>query len=352
MKIYYYHTRPIQEALDEWNNKRHPGHILYGLPLFPRLGIQCILHQYRFFGSRFMLMLYTTKEVLLSYKHYQAIYGTSFRGLELIIFLRAMGIFRKPIICWHHTAVTASSKKWKERLSRVFYRGIDKMFFFSKKLIDDSIKSKKVDSHKLQLIHWGPDIPFYDNIMSETPTTERNGFISTGKENRDIATLLKAFASCQQQLDVYIPEACGPLRYKDIVENIIYQNNIQVHYTDGIIPYELAKLVAQKSCIVIPCLDFSYTIGLTTLVEAWALGIPVISTRNPNFEIDIDKEGIGITVAYGDVKGWIDAIEYLSTHPTKAQEMGKKARLLAEQRFNLDIFSREIADTILTYHKK
>ena len=29
MKIYYYHTRPIQEALDEWKNHLHPGHILY-----------------------------------------------------------------------------------------------------------------------------------------------------------------------------------------------------------------------------------------------------------------------------------------------------------------------------------
>ena len=119
------------------------------------------------------------------------------------------------------------------------------------------------------------------------------------------------------------------------------------HYTDGVIPYELGKLVARKSCIVICCLDFPYTVGLTTLVEAFALGIPVICSRNPNFEIDIDKEGIGITVEYNDVQGWIDAIRYIADHPEEARRMGENARKLAEERFNLEIFSREIAESLL-----
>lgn len=42
MKIYYYHTRPIQEALDEWKNHLHPGHILYGLTHFSKHGIHPI----------------------------------------------------------------------------------------------------------------------------------------------------------------------------------------------------------------------------------------------------------------------------------------------------------------------
>ena len=87
--------------------------------------------------------------------------------------------------------------------------------------------------------------------------------------------------------------------------------------------------------------------GLTTLVEAFALGIPVICSRNPNFEIDIDKEGIGITVEYNDVQGWIDAIRYIADHPEEARRMGENARKLAEERFNLEIFSREIAESLL-----
>ena len=207
--------------------------------------------------------------------------------------------------------------------------------------------TRKAQSHKLKLIHWGPDLPFYDHLLAEMPDRKPEGFISTGKENRDVDTLLQAFAATNEKLDLYIAVSCGNINYKKIIDPYALPDSIRIHYTDGVIPYELGKLVARKSCIVICCLDFPYTVGLTTLVEAFALGIPVICSRNPNFEIDIDKEGIGITVEYNDVQGWIDAIRYIADHPEEARRMGENARKLAEERFNLEIFSREIAESLL-----
>ena len=69
------------------------------------------------------------------------------------------------------------------------------------------------------------------------------------------------------------------------------------------------------------------------------------------FEMDIDKEEIGITVAYDDVEGWINAIHRIADHPEEAQKMGANARKLAEKRFNLEIFSREIAESLLEISK-
>ena len=221
------------------------------------------------------------------------------------------------------------------------------MFLFSRKLIQDSIATHKVPEHKLELIHWGPDLAFYDHLLKELPAEPREGFISTGKENRDLKTMLQAFSQTDENLEVFIAEECGNLNYKKIADNLTLTDNICIHYTEGVIPYELAKKVARKKAIVICCLDFPYTVGLTTLVEAYALGIPVVCSKNPNFEIDIDKEGIGIAVEYGDVEGWVKAIRYLSTHPEKAREMGENARKLGEKRFNLEIFSKEIAQRLL-----
>ena len=218
------------------------------------------------------------------------------------------------------------------------------MFLFSRKLIQDSLKTRQAPAHKLKLVHWGPDLPFYDHLLAEMPDRKPEGVISTGKENRDVSTLFQAFAATKEKLDLYIAVSCGNINYKNIIDGFTLPDSI--HYTDGVIPYELAKLVARKSCIVICCLDFPYTVGLTTLVEAFALGIPVICSRNPNFEIDIDKEGIGITVEYGDVQGWTDAIRYIADHPEEARRMGNNARKLAEERFNLEIFSREIAESL------
>ena len=346
MKIYYYHTRPIKPALQEWEQYRHPGHILYGLPLLKKNGIDCILHRYKAINGRLKLALYTAKEILCCKEHYDAIYGTSFRGLELIIFLRALGLYRKPIAIWHHTAVRRSSNKLREAVSRFFYTGIDKMYFFSQKLIKDSLLSLKASPLKMELIHWGPDLAFYDHLLAEIPDRKTLGFVSTGKENRDVSTLLQAFVATEEEFDLYISPQCGHINYKEIIESFSLSESVHIHYTGGIIPYELAKMVACKSCIVICCLDFPYTVGLTTLVEAFALGLPVICSRNPNFEVDIDKEGIGITVEYGDVQGWINAIRYMADHPEEARKMGANARKLAEERFNLEIFSREIAESL------
>ena len=162
MKIYYYHTRPIASALKEWKEHTHPGHILYGLTHFPKNGIDPVLHPYKHFTSRWKLMWYNLHAILRCKENYDVVYGTSYRGLELLIFLRALGLFRKPIAVWHHQAVPQSKGWLKNLLSRLFYKGIDCMFFFSKALIDDSLKTGKVKEKDMYLIHWGADLDFYD----------------------------------------------------------------------------------------------------------------------------------------------------------------------------------------------
>ena len=188
LTIYFYHTRLTRESYEEWKEYKFPGHILYGLPLLENYGIHSVMHKCKYFSSRLKLMFYATKEILFCKEKYDVLYATSFRGIEPVIFLRALGLYRKPIVIWHHTAVVTNPKPWREQISRLFYKGIDQMFLFSRKLIQDSQKTRKAPSHKLKLIHWGPDLPFYDHLLAEMPDRKPEGFISTGKENRGIAT--------------------------------------------------------------------------------------------------------------------------------------------------------------------
>ena len=204
------------------------------------------MHKYKAFPSRLKLMLYATKEILCCKEPYEVLYGTSFRGLELIILLRALGLYRKPIVIWHHTALKTSSRKIRERISRFFYKGIDHMFLFSKKLIKDSLATGKAPEEKLQLIHWGPDLAFYDHLLQTMPDRKPEGFISTGKENRDVDTMLQAFCATDQQLDLYIAPTNGSVNYQQIIESFCLPDSVRVHYTDGVIPYLLAQKVARK----------------------------------------------------------------------------------------------------------
>lgn len=351
MKIYFYHTRESKQSLEEWKQFRFPGHLLYGLPLLGKYGIEAILHNHRYIESRWKLMLYVTYEILLCRKDYDVLYGTSFRGLEIIIFLHAMGLYRKPIVIWHHTALRRSRNKVRELLSRFFYKGIDHMFFFSQKHIEESIQLDKVPSKKLELVHWEPDLKFYDHILAAVSDEHRTGFISTGKENRDVDTLMKAFLETDASLEIYISKTCGSINYEEKLGQYSPCDRIKIHYTNGVIPYILAQIVATKQFVVIPCLEYSYTVGLTTLVEALALGMPVICTKNPYYEMDIDEEQIGVTVAYGDVQGWRNAINFLMDNPIIAKNMGENARRLAEKSFNLEVFSKEVAISLLNSKK-
>lgn len=350
LKVYFYHTRPTDGGFAEWKQKRFPGHLLYGMPLLDKHGITCVMHPFRFISERWKLTLDTTWKILTCRKAYDVLYATSFRGIELIVFLRALGLYRKPIVIWHHQAIIRSSKTWRERLSRFFYKGFDYMFFFSEELIRRSREACKFDPAKMKLVHWGPDLDFYDRILGEekqqNPSGERHGYISTGKENRDLVTLIKAFARTKEELDIYIAKTCGSLHYDRIVSQLDIPEHVHIHFTEGIIPYELALKVARKQFIVICCLDAPYTVGLTTLVEALALGMPVLCSKNPTFGFDIDREKVGMTIPYDDVEGWQKAIDWMAAHPQEAEQMGRNARKLAEERFNLEIFSKEIADAL------
>ncbi|HEY9551145.1 MAG TPA: glycosyltransferase, partial [Prevotella sp.] len=120
-------------------------------------------------------------------------------------------------------------------------------------------------------------------------------------------------------------------------------NNIHIHYPQGLLPYELAQKVNAAACVVICCLETKYTVGLTTVVEAMALGLPIICSRNPQIPIDVDAEGCGISVPYGDKAGWRRAIKYMLANPEEARRMGQRGRVLAERMYNDDRCAAEVA---------
>ena len=347
-KVYFYHTENIQFMFREWRKGSFPGHLLYGATHLERHGIEIIQHKFREFGvKRLPLMLYTAYRILTCSEKYDAIYATHYRGLEIIIFLRALGLYRHPIILWHHQPMVRSSKRWREMLGRLFYKGMDDMFFFSQDLIDESLKTSKAVPERMHLGHWGPDIEYYDKVIaSEKDNVTHEGFISTGREMRDMKTLVEAFSATGAPIEIYLNKRNCGIDYEAMFAAMDIRDNAKVHFTSGYKHSEFCLLVYRAQCVCICCLETKYTVGLTTVVEALGLGVPMICSRNPHLPMDIEKEGCGILVDYGDTEGWISAIRYITGNPEKAAEMGRNARNLAQRKFNVEICAREVADII------
>ena len=353
MRIYFYHTEDIQYIYSEWQKGKFPGHFLYGATHLREHGIDMVMHRHRDFSNRLTAALYVLFEIIKNYGKIDAVYATHYKYLELVIFLRAIGLFRKPIVIWHHQPIITPKKKWREWLGRLFYRGIDDMFFFSQKLYDDSLKTKKARQARMHVGHWGADLDFYDRIISEEPslTGSRHGFISTGRERRDMKTLVAAFNRTSAPLDIYLNKSNCGIDYEQMFREMEVNENVKVHFMSGYQQANLSRTVYSSACVVICCMETKYTVGLTTVVEALALGLPIICSRNPQIPVDFDKEGCGISVEYYDTDGWEKAIRYMQSHPEEAEKMGRRARQLAEDTFNDRRCAEEVAEVLKKYGK-
>jgi glycosyltransferase involved in cell wall biosynthesis len=66
------------------------------------------------------------------------------------------------------------------------------------------------------------------------------------------------------------------------------------------------------------------------VIEAFALGKPVIGARIGGIPELVRHEDTGLTFTPGDVQDLRAQIEHLLTHPTQVVEMGRRGRRLVE----------------------
>src|SRR5262249_115339 len=84
--------------------------------------------------------------------------------------------------------------------------------------------------------------------------------------------------------------------------------------------------------------------GFTNLIEAMAMGQPVIVTRTGALpsEIDVEKAGCGLHVPPDDPAALAAAIEALASDPRGAQAMGEVGRRLCETHYNMKRYATEL----------
>lgn len=342
MKVYFYHTQDIKRIVSEWEQGVFPSHFLYGALQLKDHGIDVVWHDQKHTYKRLRDTLVATWKVLTCRKSYDVLYATHTYGIEPIVLLRALGLYRRQIVVWHHQPIVKANSFLREALARLFYKGLDHMIFFSEKLIKDSLLSKKADSQRMSVVRWGADLDYYCNLQPDElqPST----FISTGKELRDYETLLKAFQETGLPLTLFVEK-----KRQAYFESLHPSANVDLRYGDRPMPHDIAKLVAQSKCVCICCQPSNYTVGLTTVVEALALGLPILCTHNPQMPMDIEAAGCGFWIDPKDVEGWKEKLLYIANHPGEAEEMGRRGRLLAEQSYNVKQCSKEVVSIIRNY---
>jgi glycosyltransferase involved in cell wall biosynthesis len=185
---------------------------------------------------------------------------------------------------------------------------------------------------------------YVDQVFYSPRPIEEDMFCSVGAEMRDYATLKAAIRGTGLRCHIAADQVRIPGRFRLLNDRRVAIGDIggrsDQHLTEGRMPLiELRNLYARSRFVVVPLLPSNTDNGITVILEAMAMGKPVICSRTRG-QVDAVQEGItGLYVPVGDATALRTAIASLWNDPQRAQEMGRNARAYIEKHHTLEKFT-------------
>lgn len=220
-----------------------------------------------------------------------------------------------------------------------------------------------VSDHKVRLVPYQVDEQFW----SPRDASVKQQVCSAGLEYRDYPTLMSAVAGLDVSL--VIAAASHWSRHRGLRDKQALPPNVRLVTLDY---HQLRELYAESRFVVVPLHDVPNQAGITTILEAMAMGKAVIVSHSRG-QTDVVRdrrrqsrsqparatqpdwarrlgatreasEGqTGIYVRPGDASELRAAIGYLLANPQVAEQMGANGRRLIEQTMGLDHFAARVA---------
>lgn len=169
-------------------------------------------------------------------------------------------------------------------------------------------------------------VPMHTNIDAPALCATDDGYLlAAGRTLRDYATLFRAAGDLQRELRVICGE--GDLTGLELPR--------QVRVLAEIDRSAYLEQMRRCSLVIVPLRPAERVTGQVVVLEAMALGKPVIATRAPG-TVDLIQDGqTGLLVEPGDAMGLARAIHDLLSHPERARRMAEKALADVLARFTI-----------------
>lgn len=257
-------------------------------------------------------------------------------GIPLALLLGAL-----PRRLGHVTIGHRLSTPKKQFFFRVLraQRRLDKVFVYAQTQHDWAVDRLGVGPEKLALIPFQADDRFYRPLAVPVNPDQ---VCSVGREGRDYPTLLEAVAG-MPDLTLKLTTASPWSRRRDETQGRALPPNVDARSYD----YPgLRALYAESLCAAVPLYDTDFQAGITTVLEAMAMGKAVVSTRTAGLADVIADGENGLLVAPGDVEGWRAAITRLRADPALRERLGRSARRWVEENATLDRWAARLCDAL------
>ena len=333
-----------------------PAHHLYGIDGFARSGWEVVLAtpgpawvrtlSRLLAGVRFPIPLGDLGQqwsVWRNARRGDVVYAPCQTQAQLLSYLRAAMAWPIPIVTLAHHPLESGRQAWLRRpFLRLQLLGTDRFPALSKAGADElrRVAGGIAGPDFTVPLRWGPDLDYYARWRSEDPGV---GAVAAGRTGRDWHTFGRAAGTAG------IPAHIMCLSSDLTPEFAHFGPNVRVTAATSEAEQSyprLLPLMAEARVLAIPLASTATLAGLTSLTDALGLGKPVVMTRHPLIDLDIEREGIGRWVDVGDVVGWTEALRWFDKHPEEASAMGRRASALGASDWNYRLFSAKI-DTLL-----
>jgi glycosyltransferase involved in cell wall biosynthesis len=188
---------------------------------------------------------------------------------------------------------------------------------------------------------------FVDQLFYSPRTAAEDIICGVGAEMRDYPTLIEALRGTELRCHIATDHVRIPRRFRLVkdrrvpVDAISVPSDAKVTMGRKTLP-ELRDLYARSRFVVVPLVPSDSDNGVTVLLEAMAMGKPVICSRTRG-QVDIIQDGVtGIYVPVGDPAALRAAMLALWNDPIQARAMGARARSYVEEHHTLEQFASRV----------
>lgn len=248
--------------------------------------------------------------------NYDIVYGGADFTVDFLGLMKKIGLFNPVLVAiFHHPPFPL----------RLKVERFDHILFLSSFALEEmkQLFPKKADA--MTFMQWGPDLPFYQRYASVPNYQQKQPkitFISNGKTHRDHESLVTAAEKTGNHTLIVSDEWSLPANYNQAC------NYTEIFYQNRPDDTRMVKLLNSCSVLVVPTPATSQRlgpIGLTSLVDAIALGMPVITASNTVFTDIVEKHQMGIVYEAGNAEALGKAMNRFKEHPELVTTYGRNA---------------------------
>ncbi len=243
-------------------------------------------------------------KLLIHEGDYDAVVTGDLRAGQILGFLRTLLRIRRPVHVQLEITLDRETDSFLWKLKRTFQR----LAFASTDLVVASARAE-VDIYSQRLgipRERFRFVPFHTNVVNPGPVGEEQGYaFSAGRSGRDFEVLARAAQRLDMDLVVVGDVgSLGGLTFPSRTKVLVDQ------------PYDrYLELLHGCDFVVVPLIDLPRSTGQVVILEAMAMGKPVVATETVGTVDYIESGETGLLVPPGDAEALATAMRQLHEDP-------------------------------------